>query len=135
MRLYSLTENSGYLEKSEQIFKKYGPEYAANPYGFSSHLAALDFFWDKPSEVIIVSDGLEKDHPFNDTVFKAYLPNKIVVMVSNNGSSNSVLSSSMLLGRKMIDDKPTAYVCRNFTCSMPVTSTDSLSQLLFPDTF
>jgi uncharacterized protein YyaL (SSP411 family) len=33
-------------------------------------------------------------------------------------------------GMKMVKDKPAAYVCENFTCQLPVTSTVELSKLL-----
>jgi hypothetical protein len=32
--------------------------------------------------------------------------------------------------RTMRDDKPTAYVCRNFMCKIPVTSAEEMSDLL-----
>jgi uncharacterized protein len=37
---------------------------------------------------------------------------------------------ALLADRPMINDKPTAYVCRHFVCRLPVTSTDDLANQL-----
>jgi uncharacterized protein YyaL (SSP411 family) len=37
---------------------------------------------------------------------------------------------ALLADRPMISDQPTAYVCRNFVCKLPVTSVDDLAAQL-----
>ena len=63
-------------------------------------------------------------------VHESYLPNKVVIHA--DGSSESFLETRLpILGTlSKIDGKATAYVCENYTCSLPVTSTEQLKQLL-----
>jgi len=36
----------------------------------------------------------------------------------------------LLAGRDLVDGRPAAYVCRNFTCRLPVTSAEDLLAVL-----
>jgi uncharacterized protein YyaL (SSP411 family) len=56
-------------------------------------------------------------------VFGRYLPNKVVAC----GEDSDI---PLLAGRRTIDGRPTAYVCRNFTCRTPVTSPEELGRIL-----
>ena len=63
-----------------------------------------------------------------------YLPNKILVVHEPATSSESFLSRHLeVLGSvKMVDDKATAYVCENYTCSAPVNELERLHKVLNP---
>ena len=61
-----------------------------------------------------------------------YLPNKILI-VHQPGSETFLSPHLEVLGSiKMEDDKATAYVCENYTCSAPVNDPDKLKRLLNP---
>ena len=63
-----------------------------------------------------------------------YLPNKILVVHEPGTSSESFLSRHLeVLGSvKMVEDKATAYVCENYTCSAPVNDPNTLKRVLNP---
>ena len=47
----------------------------------------------------------------------------LVVAVSTNPAASAI---PLLADRTMIDGRPTAYVCRDFACRLPVTDPDAL---------
>jgi uncharacterized protein YyaL (SSP411 family) len=128
LRFYSTTENDQYINQAEQLLRKYGSAFASNPYTYSSYLNGLDFYLQRPKEIFLVLPT-ELDTTFTREIFSNYLPNKVVIKNVAN-SKPSLFSRSILQGKEAVDGKPTAYVCHNFTCSLPVTSSKALLDLL-----
>ena len=61
-----------------------------------------------------------------------HLPNKILIV--HKPGEETFLSGHLevLASVKMMDEKATAYVCENYTCSAPVNDPDRLRRLLNP---
>jgi uncharacterized protein YyaL (SSP411 family) len=92
-------------------------------------LAALDFYLQKPKEVVLV--GVKKEPKTLELLAKIhslYMPNMTLQLASPGDSLEKI--SSLLAGKKQIADKPTVYVCHNFTCSQPAVEWDELKPLL-----
>ena len=63
------------------------------------------------------------------TVYRQYLPNKIVAIL-DPGDSETPKRIPLLANRPPINGKPTAYVCRNFTCRQPTADPGELREQL-----
>jgi uncharacterized protein len=129
LRLFSYTEDKKWLERAEQILKKYSNDLSENPYAYASYLAGLDFYLEKPKEILIAKN---KDHNIEDylqLICADYIPNK-VIMVVDDDVDYPAFSASLLKGKKTIDNKITSYVCQNFSCSLPVFNKEDLRDLL-----
>ena len=59
-----------------------------------------------------------------------FIPNKVLIV--SDGQNDSYLKSKLEILQTLnkINSKATAYVCENYTCSLPVTSVDELFKLL-----
>jgi uncharacterized protein YyaL (SSP411 family) len=63
------------------------------------------------------------------TVNGCYLANR--VLVGADGESDAASSGLPLLeGRGMVNGRPTAYVCENYACKLPVTEAEALAAQL-----
>jgi len=129
LRLYTMTEQPDLLNIAEKIFTKYEGRYISNPHGFASHLIALDFYLTKPQEVIVVSPPGDNYENLLTGIWQNYIPNKVLA-IEQPASSTSFFAESLFEGRTAIDGTATAYVCHNFSCSLPVTSSAELLKLL-----
>ncbi len=129
LRLFSYTEKSEYYQTSENILKKYGPQFRQNPYGYSSYLAALDMYLEKPKEILIARQNEQNIDEYIKLLFGTFAPNKVVMVLSGN-DDYSAFTASLVKGKTPIDGKVTSYVCQNFSCSLPVFSVDELKVLL-----
>jgi uncharacterized protein YyaL (SSP411 family) len=129
LRFYSLTESNDFLDIAESMLKKYGKRMVSNPYGYASYFLGLDFYLKKPKEIVLVLPEGGNAQDYYDTIFKSYLPNKVVIAMEID-KSVPTLSASLLQGKEPIDGKITAYVCHNFACSQPVFSPEDLEKLL-----
>ncbi len=129
LRFYSLTEDSKLLAFAEEVLKKYGQQISGNPYGYASYLLGLDFYQQKPKEIVLVVPDDVKMDEYAEVIYKRYFPNKVVVRLEENQQIPS-LSASLLKGKKPIDGKLTIYVCHNFACSPPVFTHQDFEKLL-----
>jgi uncharacterized protein YyaL (SSP411 family) len=129
LRLYHYTGKEHYMERAERVLRAYYKAMENQPFGFAHMLAAMDFYLEKPKEIVLV--GEEKDPGTVDLLAKIhslYLPNMTLQLANPNDSLEKI--SSLLAGKKPIDSKPTVYVCHNFTCSRPVVDWGELKPLL-----
>ena len=96
------------------------------PMGMGHWLCALDFYLSSPREIAIIGDRSQPDtRALLDIVYGRYLPNKVVVGAP--GAPATDLAIPLLRDRSMIDGKPTAYVCENYACQLPVTESEALA--------
>jgi uncharacterized protein YyaL (SSP411 family) len=129
LRLYHYTETENYLKSAERILRAYYDTMENQPFGFAHMLAALDFYLQKPKEIVLVGDKKDpKTAELLTKIHSLYVPNMTLQLASPEESLEKI--SSLLAGKKQIADKPTVYVCHNFTCSRPVVEWDELKPLL-----
>ena len=51
-------------------------------------------------------------------------------MVVEPGAGSSLLDQALIKGRSMLGNEPTAYVCEDYVCKMPVTTPQELAEQL-----
>jgi uncharacterized protein YyaL (SSP411 family) len=129
LRLFHYTSNVTYLQKAETILRSYRDAMAGQPFGLAHMLSALDFYLEKPKEIVIVGEAAEPaTRQLFNGVHSSYLPNSTLQLVRPNEAIGEF--APLLEGKVQFSGKATAYVCHNFTCSAPVTCWDDLRQLL-----
>ncbi len=91
-------------------------------------LAALDFHLSKVKEIVVIGP---RDDPRTQrllaVIYDRYLPNKIVAGAE---APPEKLSSPLLEDRTPLDGRPTAFVCENHRCTLPVTEPEGLAAQL-----
>jgi uncharacterized protein YyaL (SSP411 family) len=129
LRLYYYMGREHYLQRAEKVLRAYYSAMENQPFGFAHMLGAMDFYLAKPKEIVLV--GEKKDPGTRDLLAKIhslYLPNMTLQLADPNDPLDKI--SSLLAGKKPVDNKPTVYVCHNFTCSRPVVDLEELKPLL-----
>ena len=97
------------------------------PTAFGHLLATADMEINGAMEVALVGDT--KSVAFKaleQAVAERYVPSLVLA----GGAVNKGSHIKLLEDRPLVDGKPTAYVCRNYTCDKPVTMPDALSDQL-----
>ncbi len=94
-----------------------------HPQGFGRVLSAIEFHLSQVKEIVVVG---ENRNELEKVLSKTYLPDSIIMISDDPGSSNLAAFE----GRKAIDGKPTAYVCENFVCGLPVTNAEDLKKAI-----
>ncbi|HKV37103.1 MAG TPA: thioredoxin domain-containing protein [Pyrinomonadaceae bacterium] len=129
LRLAILTNKENYREIAQKVLAVISDQVRRYPSGFGYALSAMDFLLSSPKEVAIVGKDEADIQPLLQETWRKYLPNKVVAPGSID-DSEAIASIPLLENRPLLDGRATAYVCENYTCKQPVTSTADLQSQL-----
>jgi uncharacterized protein YyaL (SSP411 family) len=143
LRLYELTTREPYRVRAERAFAAIAPVVRASPASLNELLLAIDFATDVPKEIVIVTphtvpadagsaadqhsaaDARSAAEPFLAKLRERYLPNRVLVVVSEGDALAALERIVPLVGGKTAQHgRATAYVCERRTCELPTTDPD-----------
>ena len=134
LKLAVFTGNSDYNAKAAVPLRSLRQAMSQSPGGTGHWLNALDFYVSPPKEIAVI--GPRNDpatQALLDTVFSRFLPNKVVMGTETPRSAGGIEGTRdfpLLQDRIMVGGLPSAYVCENYTCQLPVTDPDALAEQL-----
>jgi uncharacterized protein YyaL (SSP411 family) len=132
LRLTRITAKPEFEAKTQQLIQTFSPLISQIPASYTSILMALDFALGPSYEVVIVGDLKYQDtENMLDALNRFFIPNKIVLF-------RPVTEEYPEIGRvaefteklTSLENRATAYVCRNYQCDLPTTSTEKMLKLL-----
>ena len=130
LRLAVITGNDEYATKAAAPLRATQQLMSRSPMGAGQWLVTLDFYLSQPKEIAIIGP---RDDPATgellDAVFNRFLPNKVVVG-AESPQPTAVDGNPLLECREMTGGRPTAYVCQNYVCQLPVTDPEALAEQL-----
>ncbi|RMG99577.1 MAG: thioredoxin domain-containing protein [Chloroflexi bacterium] len=98
---------------------------AQHPTGFAHWLCAAAFILGEPQEIAIIGQpGEPETEALARVALRGFRPYQVVAI--GTGKENIPL----LANRPQLNNKPTAYVCRQFMCKQPVTDAAALRKQL-----
>ena len=117
-------------ERGETALKTSLSQAARYPTGTSLLYTALDYALG-PNEVVVLtpSDDRQGVKEMLDALRNRFLPRTLVLLADPDDQELNRLTP-LLQGKKTLDDKTTAYLCRGETCRAPTTSAEELIALL-----
>jgi uncharacterized protein len=129
LRLAAWTGEGRYREAAERALGTVAPFLARYPTGFAQWLVAASFAASDAVEVAIVGDPLDPaTQELLGPVWSGWRPNQVLAVAPADRAASSAVP--LLHDRVAIDGRPTAYVCRNFACNLPVTDAAALAEQL-----
>jgi uncharacterized protein len=129
LKLGLLTQENRYQRCATTILRTMREVMAKYPSAFGYLLSALDFYLSEPKEIAIVGDPYSHEvRSFISEIYSRYLPNKVLALKGPDESAAE--SIKLLTDRSMVNNKPTVYVCRNYTCLAPATTIEELAERL-----
>jgi len=121
LRLYELTENLRWKERAEALLASLGSGVERAPVAYPWLLVALDFYYDVPFEVALVSDDEPRPDrgPLAERLRRSYVPNKVFSVLSEEAAKAQEPMVPWLEGKRALGGKATAYVCERGRCELP----------------
>ena len=128
VRLGWIFERTEFREAANRIMTSSAAVLEKSPIAVPQMLAALCGFLAEPVQVVVATSD-KINEPLIRAIGPLFLPDKIVLCADPD---DTWLSQHVpaLKGMGPIDGKAAAYVCRHFTCELPVTSTEELVRRL-----
>ena len=129
LRLAVLTGDSAYNARAATSLRSARAVMQRFPTAAGHWLGALDFYLSRTKEIVIV--GEREDGGTAELVrevFRNYLPNRVFVGSPEGTGDGPVLP--LLQDRSLVNGRPTAYVCENYVCQLPVNGAGELARQL-----
>ena len=132
LRLAQFRDDKTMAERARKTIDAFATTLSHFPSAMPQMLVALDYWLSKPRQIVIAG---KKDAPETQALFKAvhshFLP-KTILLLADGSDGQKFLGekNEAIRAMSMIDGKPAAYVCENFTCKAPVTEPKQLAKLL-----
>ncbi|MFL2998715.1 MAG: thioredoxin domain-containing protein [Candidatus Neomarinimicrobiota bacterium] len=137
MNLFRLSKITGdiYWEKlAEKTLRAFTGQAEKSPSGFSHMLTAFIFNLKFPKELVIVAEKNDSEiRNFINSVQNVYSPNKVIILKTRSTSNKLNKLAPWLKNHEMINNKPTFYLCENFSCKQPTTNIDTILNYLNED--
>jgi uncharacterized protein YyaL (SSP411 family) len=127
LKLYHLTQQKSFLEVSTKIMESFAIMAAENPFGFGFLLNTIYLYLQTPTEITLVNT---KNKELYDFVTKKFLPEAILVTIQNADQLKQLSKHAFFAGKEFDDSKTTVFVCKNFSCSLPLETIPEIEDLL-----
>ncbi len=128
-KLWSLTGKENYKKILESVFDALGGKILEEPKGFSFLLTAYRTLVEGPKEVVLAG-SLDEDmlSKMKEEISKLYLPE--YTFVNHDPIEREKYGELFSQWRELEDQKGTAFVCKDYSCSLGVQDVNGLVGLL-----
>ena len=126
LRLYRLTQEKKFLDISTAIIESQGQSAAENPFGFGNLLNTIYLYVQKPTEITILD---MQDNSISDDLNKRFLPESVMVCIQDREHLEGLARYPFFSG-KSFEAKTTVFVCKDFTCSLPLHTVSEIEKNL-----
>jgi uncharacterized protein YyaL (SSP411 family) len=133
VRLYLMTFDKALEDKSEQLFKVFASQISAYPADCAQMLIAFDFALGPSHEVVFAGEKTDPDvQEMIRQTYGRFLPRKVVLLHPSSGPDKQEIETiaPFVKNQNPISGKPTAYVCENHVCRMPVHGVNRFREVL-----
>ena len=127
LRLHHITQNEQFLEISKKIIESHIISAAENPFAFGYLLNVSYLYYQKPTEITIIND---KNSKIISYLRKKFLPESIMVIVTNQNNLNTLSEYPFFSGKEFQDNETNVFVCKNFSCSLPLSDLSEIEKEL-----
>ena len=128
LQMSEFTANGAWRDLAEKMLTEVQGIAVRYPTSFSKWLSAMLVAVTSIQEVAILGDpNSEATKKLVKTVWSDFRPFLVFAQDDYPAAQNS---PPLLFDRQLLGDKPTAYVCRNFVCKLPVNSPEDLREQL-----
>jgi uncharacterized protein YyaL (SSP411 family) len=125
LRLARMTDRADFRAAAERTLQAFAPRMQEAGTGVPQMLVAHSFALAKPREIVLA--GPSGDPGMQEmlaAIRRRFLPNTVVMR------SEQCAQTMPAVARPGAGGAPTAYVCENFTCQLPVSGVAALDELL-----
>ena len=133
MRLSLLLDNRVYRTAAERTLLSLAANANKAPLAYMNLLRAADMLSRQPYEIAVVGKAdNDATHKLIEYVYKSFIPGRVIALIDPDSPNAAATTERipLLKGRPKIEGRPTAYVCRNFVCRLPVATVEALAAQL-----
>jgi uncharacterized protein len=129
LRLSQIMNQEQLTQRARKTIDAFATTLSHFPSAMPQMLVALDYSLSKPRQIVIAGkkDAAETKALLKE-VHRHFLPNTIVILADGDeGQKYLGERNEAIRAMSLVEGKPAAYVCENFTCKAPVTDPRKLA--------
>jgi uncharacterized protein YyaL (SSP411 family) len=131
LRLHDFTADSRFRDAAERLFAALSSRVGRAPTGAPRLLVALDRYYDRALEVVIVTtDPAKPSGALDARLRQAYLPNKVSLVLTETDVASQASTVPWLEAKRAMNGVATAYVCERGRCELPTSKPSVLARQL-----
>ena len=127
LRLYHITQEKKYLDIALKVMESLSTMAAENPFGFGQLLNVIYMYLQKPIEITIMN---QDDSEICRYLARKFLPESILVSISKKERLDDLKQLPFFAGKDYDSTKTKIYICKDFTCSLPLETVQEIEKLL-----
>jgi uncharacterized protein len=126
LRMGRITMDRALEERAGVLIRAFSGTVTQNPTAHGQFLIGIDFMAGDSYEIILV-EGSDKNTiaEMLETLEKDFIPNKVVIVREGRQDAPEFLKNL-----KPVKGRTTAYICKDYYCQLPVTSTAGMQKIL-----
>jgi len=132
LRLAQITGRLEFRASAERALAAFAPRLARVPVALPAMLTACEFYLAEPRQIVVVGP---RDSVGTRALLRAFhsrfVANRIVLLVDTEETRHALAAGIPAIeAMQLAGGLPSAYVCRNYACQLPVTEAAQLAELL-----
>jgi uncharacterized protein YyaL (SSP411 family) len=132
LRLAQITGRADFRASAERALAAFAPRLASVPVALPAMLTACEFYLAEPRQIVVVGPrDAEGTRALLRAIQARFVANRIVLLVDSEETRGALARGIPAIeAMQPAGGTPSAYVCRNYACQLPVTEAAQLTELL-----
>jgi len=132
LRLSTMTGREIFRRAAERALAIFSPRLSTAPVALPYMLSACEFYLSEPRQIVFAGQAAAADtRALLRALRGRFVPNTVVMLVDSAETRGKLAAwIPAIEGMQPVDGCAAAYVCRHFTCQLPVTEAGRFSELL-----
>ena len=127
-----MTDRAEFRESAERTLAAFASRLQLAPVAIPQMLTACEFLLGEPREIILAGDRDRADaRAAARTAYARFVPNRVVLLVDSPETRQTLAAGIPAIeSMRPVEDVRRAYVCRNYTCQLPVSEPAKFAELI-----
>ncbi|MHB8279522.1 MAG: thioredoxin domain-containing protein, partial [Candidatus Humimicrobiaceae bacterium] len=132
IKLSRITADLSLEEKAMLITRTFSEIIEKSPEAYTQFISSFDFLLGPSYEIVIVGDlNSSETKKILKAINSRFIPNKVVILKTPGSTESEIIEvSDFIKDLTMINNKPTVYVCSNYSCKLPTNNINEMLKLL-----
>ncbi|NOX17758.1 MAG: thioredoxin domain-containing protein [Chlorobi bacterium] len=125
------TAKEKYETYADKLVGAFSASVKRNPTAYGQFLSGFDFLANQSFEIIIVAEqNDDRVRQISKVLESVFVPNKVALFLPTGEKETVNSFAPFTKDYETLNDKPTIYVCRNYSCALPTNDAEKMLELL-----
>ena len=132
VRLARMTNRADFRESAERTLAAFASRLQLAPVAIPQMLTACEFLLGEPREIILVGrrDSVEMRALLRE-LHTRFVPSRVLLMIDSTETRQALAAAiPSVASMNPVEGRASAYVCRNYTCQLPVSEPAKFAELI-----